>query len=113
MKELVAFIRPVRARLTKEKLAEKGFVSYTETRVSGRGKQRGLRYQPDDSASGIPFLPKRMMTIFVNDEEVVQAVSVLVEANRSGEIGDGKIFVCPAEEAYRIRTDEKSRAALG
>ena len=113
MKELVAFIRPVRARLTKQKLAEKGFVSYTETRVSGRGKQRGLRYQPEPSSLGIPFLPKRMMTIFVNDEEVDQAVAVFIESNRTGEIGDGKIFICPAEEAYRIRTDEKSRAALG
>lgn len=116
MKELMAIIRPGRAKLTKQKLAEKGFIAYTEERVLGRGKQKGLGYSgnPTDPAGqpGISFLPKRVLTLFVNDEELVTAIAVLMENNRTGEIGDGKIFVCPAEDAVRIRTDERKAAAL-
>ena len=112
VKEVIAIIRPGKAKVTKQKLAAKGFVAYTEHRVSGRGKQKGLRYQPDDATLGIPFLPKRMITVFVNDEDADPVVALFIEANKTGEIGDGKIFVCPAEEAIRIRTDERSRAAL-
>ena len=116
MKEIIVFIRPGRAKLTKQKLADKGFFAYTEERVSGCGKQKGLRYSQGGSESetviGIPFLPKRMLTILVNDEDLDPVTSILVEANKTGEIGDGKIFVCPVEDAVRIRTDERSRAAL-
>lgn len=115
MKELIAVIRPSQAKLTKQKLAEKGFVAYTEARALGRGKQKGLQYASGVSGhgmQGIPFLPKRVLTVFVNDENADQVMTVLVESNRTGEIGDGKIFVCPAEDAVRIRTDERSRAAL-
>ena len=117
MKEIIALVRPSRAKLTKQKLADKGFIAYTEERVSGCGKQKGLRYSQsseDGSASvgGIPFLPKRMLTIFVNDEDLDTALAVLVESNKTGEIGDGKIFICPMEDAVRIRTDERNRTAL-
>ncbi len=115
MKELTAIIRPGRAKLTKQKLAEKGFVAYTEERVLGRGKQKGVQYGPEESRNGkegISFFPKRMLTLFVNDEDLETIVSIFIEANKTGEIGDGKIFVGPAEEAIRIRTDERSRAAL-
>ena len=112
MKEIIAILRPGKTKMTKQKLAEKGFVAYTEYRVSGRGKQKGLRYLPEDESPGIPFLPKRMITVFANDEDAASVTSLFIEANKTGEIGDGKIFVCPAEEAIRIRTDERSRAAL-
>ena len=116
MKEVIAIIRPNRARLTKQKLAEKGFVAYTEARISGRGKQKGLQYGQAGSSSGgwegISFLPKRMLTVFVNDEEVEQLIGALIENNKTGEIGDGKIFICPLEGVTRIRTDEMNRVAL-
>ena len=110
MKEVIALIRPGKAKPTKLKLAEKGFFAYTEERVSGRGKQKGLRYA--NGEAGIGFLPRRMLTLFVNDPEVGEVLAILAEANRTGEIGDGKIFVCPAENAIRIRTDEFHEAAL-
>ena len=116
MKEIIVFIRPSRAKLTKQRLADKGFFAYTEERVSGCGKQKGLRYSKDgagaEAVTGIPFLPKRMLTILVNDEDLDPVVSLLVEANKTGEIGDGKIFICPVEEVVRIRTDERNAAAL-
>lgn len=115
LKELIAIIRPGRAKLTKQKLAEKGFVAYTEERVLGCGKQRGVQYGSEggpNGKEGISFLPKRMLTLFVNDEDLETVVSIFVEANKTGEIGDGKIFVERVEEAIRIRTDERNRAAL-
>lgn len=115
LKELIAIIRPGRAKLTKQKLAEKGFVAYTEERVLGRGKQKGVRYGSEGGPhgkEGISFLPKRTLTLFVNDEDLETVVSIFIEANKTGEIGDGKIFVGPADEAIRIRTDERNRAAL-
>jgi len=115
VKELIAIIRTGCAKLTKQKLAEKGFVAYTEKRVLGRGKQRGVQYGSEggpNGKDGISFLPKRMLTLFVNDEDLETVMSILIEANKTGEIGDGKIFVGPADEAIRIRTDERSRAAL-
>ena len=118
MKEIVAILRPGRLKQTKQKLAEKGFVACTEQRVFGRGKQRGLSYTagPQESGPenghGISFLPKRMLTLWVNDEVWEQAVAILLETNKTGEFGDGKIFVCPAEDAVRVRTDERHHAAL-
>ncbi len=115
MEEVIAIIRSSRAKLTKEKLAQNGFIAYTEGRVSGRGRQKGLRYSNADGLEefgGIPFLPKRMLTLFVNNEDLDQLISILSEANKTGEIGDGKIFICPVEDVIRIRTDERNSVAL-
>ena len=115
VKEVVAIIRPSRAKLTKQKLADKGFVAYTEERVSGRGKQKGLQYGGDsgsDGKGGISFLPKRMLTLFVGASDLESVLGVLIEANKTGEMGDGKIFIAPVTDAVRIRTDERKGAAL-
>ena len=115
MKEIIAFIRPGKAKATKQKLGEQGFIPYTEMRALGRGKQVGLHYPEAEGNAlpfGISFLPKCMLTIFVNDEEVKPVMDILAASNRTGDIGDGKIFVCPAEDAIRIRTDERGSKAL-
>lgn len=115
MKEVIAIIRPAKARLTKQKLGEKGFWAYTETRVFGRGKQKGVQYLGNGEGTatfGIPFLPKRMLALVVNDEDLERAVEIFLEVNKTGEIGDGKIFISPVEDVIRIRTDERQRAAL-
>ena len=115
MKEVIAIVRPGKAKLTKQKLAEKGFPAYTEDRVSGRGKQKGLQYSGDsgsDGKGGISFLPKRMLTLFVGDGDLESLLGILIEANKTGEMGDGKIFVAPVADAVRIRTDERKESAL-
>ena len=115
MKEVIAIIRPGRAKLTKQKLAEKGFVAYTEERVLGRGKQKGLQYGQGSGAEGnggISFLPKRVLTLFIGASDLESLIGILIEANKTGEMGDGKIFVCPTEDVVRIRTDERKQAAL-
>lgn len=114
MKEIIVLLRPNKAKATKQKLAEAGFLAYTESRVFGRGKQRGVKYALDESASsiGIPFLPKKMLQLVVSSESVDRVVQVLMETNRTGEMGDGKIFVCPIGDSVRIRTDERGKEAL-
>lgn len=116
MKEIIAILRPEKIRKTKEKLAQKGFPACTDERVLGRGKQSGLDYAGSGARpakeSGISFLPKRLVTLFVNDEHLDAVLEIIHEANRTGEIGDGKIFVAPLAEAVRIRTDECDREAL-
>ena len=116
MKEIIALIRREKTKATKQKLADQEFIPYTEKQVLGRGKQLGLCYSDGESRSwpsfGMPFLPKCMLTIFVNDEDVEQVMAIIRDTNKTGEIGDGKIFVCPAEDAVRIRTDERGCEAL-
>jgi len=114
MKEIIAVIRPRQWQSTLEKLSQAGFDAFTRQRAYGRGKQMGLRYQSADGepGAGISFLPKWMVTMVVEDEQVGQVVDILQTANRTGEIGDGKIFVCPMNEVVRVRTNETGPLAI-
>jgi nitrogen regulatory protein PII 2 len=111
MKELTAIIRSGRWPDTIKRLNEAGFYAVTRQRAYGRGKQKGLRYGPEDSG-GIMELPKWILSLIVEEADVDKAVAALMAGNKTGEIGDGKIFVCPVLEAVRIRTDEKGSLAL-
>jgi nitrogen regulatory protein PII 2 len=120
MKEIVAIIRPNKMTRTKEVLATLGFPALTAWRVLGRGKQKGLAGEvsfevgPEvlDQRGGMKYIPKRMISLVVEDEDVLLVVGAIIKVNRTGEIGDGRIFVCPVEDAIRIRTQERSVAAI-
>ncbi len=114
MKEIIAVIRSNQWQKTKAKLLEEGFNAFTVHRVYGRGRQKGLQYlsQSKEVIAGICFLPKRMVTLFVPEEDVERAVGVLIEINKTGEIGDGKIFISPLENVERVRTGEKGQEVL-
>lgn len=114
MKEIIAVIRPNQWQKTKSALFEAGFNAITVHRVYGRGKQKGLRYlsKTGNLEEGIVFLPKRMITIFAKDEEVELVLKIIEQTNKTGSIGDGKIFVLRLEEALRVRTGEKGDCAL-
>jgi nitrogen regulatory protein PII 2 len=113
MKEIIAMIRPGKWADTLLKLEEIGAAGITRQRIYGRGKQRGLRYTTDlDDPRGISFLPKWMVVMVVEDSKVDEVVEALVASNRTGEIGDGKIFICPVGESIRIRTNEREEHAL-
>ena len=114
MREVIAIIRRERARRTKEACRAAG-LSLTSWSVVGRGKERGLRYHSRSgkgSEAGISFLHKVMLTMMVRDEDVDGVVKLIIEQNCTGSVGDGKVFVCPVEEAVRIRTGEKGVEAL-
>lgn len=114
MKEIIAIIRPKQWQKTKNKLMEEGFTGFTVQRCHGRGKQKGLQYLSKSGAAkeGIQFLPKRMVTILASDDEVQKITEILIEVNYTGELGDGKIFICPVENLENIRTGEKCAEAL-
>ena len=114
MKEIIAIIRPYQWQKTKAKLLEEGFSSFTIHRVYGRGRQKGLHYLSKSGkiVEGICFLPKRMLTVYVGDEDAARLTTLIADTNRTGEIGDGKIFVSSLEGAVRVRTGEKGEEVL-
>lgn len=120
MKEITAIIRMNKVQKTKDALLECGFPSFTVRRVMGRGKQRGLCFEfnpplPDpekEAETCIRFIPKRMFTIVVDDENVNDVVQKIIEVNQTGNAGDGKIFVSNVTEAIRIRTGESGEATV-
>ena len=123
MKEIIAFIRTSKMNATKKILDELNVSSATAIPVFGRGKQRGINpvlagIEISNDAivkgniTGMKFVPKRMLVIVAKDEEVDIIIDALVKVNKTGYIGDGKIFVCPTDNAMRIRTKESGNAAL-
>jgi len=122
MKEIIAIIRPKQMRATKEVLDTLGFPSFLAISVLGRGHQRGIagevscELSPEvlrqAKAGGMKYVPKRLLTIVVPDANVDQVVEAVVRVNQTGEIGDGKIFICPMEDALRVRTDETGESAI-
>lgn len=107
MKEVIAIIRPEKWQPTKEALEGLGVWELAHYRVLGRGRQRGLRYlRRVTGERGVPgtmaavsvqFLPKRMVSWLVPDELLNELLRTLIRVNQTGNIGDGKVFVCPVE----------------
>ena len=115
LKEVVAIIRPQRWSHTKLVVQRLRVSAFTHTRVLGRGHERGLRYLPRRGAAsgiGVRYLPKRMISWMVEETQVEPLVRAIIEANQTGQLGDGKIFVLPVEDAVRIRTNEHGVEAL-
>lgn len=112
MKEIIAIIRPNKGRETKEMLSENGFYAYSTMRVFGRGRERGLRYarkvDGKDELGGMRFLPKRLFYIMAEDDDAERIIDIVMKANRTGQYGDGKIFVIDIDRAVRIRTGEEA-----
>ncbi len=115
MKEVIAIIRPERLYQTKIRLQRLRLSALTHHRVLGRGRERGLRYLPRQQAAsdaGVRYLPKRLISWVVEETQVESLVNAILEVNRTGRVGDGKIFVLPLEEAIRVRTMDRGAAAL-
>jgi nitrogen regulatory protein PII 2 len=125
MKEIIAIIRPKKVIATKEALEKLGVPSVTATPVLGRGKQRGIAAElnidicPDVLAQGImagmtymEYIPKRLLSVIVRNEDVDTIVETIIKVNQTAEIGDGKIFICPIDNAIRVRTDEQGDSAV-
>ncbi|MHA7059569.1 P-II family nitrogen regulator [Aquimarina sp. M1] len=111
MKKIEAIIRRSKYRVVKEALHEKGitFFSYWDVTGVGNEKQghvyRGISYSTAD-------IQRRFLSIVVNDEFEEVAVAAILEAGKTGEVGDGKVFVSDVKEAYRIRTSEKGSSTI-
>lgn len=112
MKKIEAIIKPFKMEDVKEALAEIGIEGLTVTEVKGFGRQKGHTEIYRGSEYTVDFLPKVKLEIVVSDDRVQKAVEVVVQAAKTGKIGDGKVFVLPIEDAIRIRTDERGDAAI-
>jgi nitrogen regulatory protein P-II 1 len=112
MKKIEAIIKPFKLPEVKEALADFGIVGMTVTEVKGFGRQKGQTEVYRGSEYSVDFLPKIKIEVVLHEDKVEEAVDAIIEAARTGKIGDGKIFVLPVEEAVRIRTGETADAAV-
>jgi nitrogen regulatory protein P-II 1 len=116
MKMIVAIIRPEKLEAVQHALNERDVYLMTVTDVRGCGRQRGFTEVYRGSEFVVRLLPKLKLEIAVNDAFVEAAIEAIVHAARSGDtgqIGDGKIFVMPIDDAVRIRTGERGGPAIG
>lgn len=112
MKLIKAIVKPFKLDEVKEALTEIGVTGMTATEVKGFGRQKGHTEIYRGSEYTVDFLPKTMIETVVDDEIVEKAVSAIVNAAKTGKIGDGKVFVLPVDSAVRIRTEEAGGDAL-
>lgn len=111
MKKVEAVIRPSTLQKVLDALAVAGYPGVTVSEVMGHGKQKGIT-QEYRGQSHEGLLHKLKMEVVVSDGEVKKLVDAISKAAKTGEIGDGKIFVSPVDEAVRIRTGEAGAAAI-
>ncbi len=112
MKKVEAIIKPFKLDDVKEALTEIGIVGMTVTEVRGFGRQKGHSELYRGSEYTIDFLPKVKVEIVVPDSQISKVVETIVNAAKTGSIGDGKVFVLDVEESLRIRTGERGEAAI-
>jgi len=112
MKKIEAIIKPFRLEDVKSALAQLGIEGMTLTEVTGCGHQRGHTefYQGNEYTT--VFLPKLKIDLVVADSQVEAVVSAIVNAAKTGKIGDGKVFVSTIDEVIRIRTSERGEHGL-
>lgn len=112
MQKVEAIIRPEKLEIVKTALEELDHAGMTLTEVRGHGKQRGVTEQWRGRSFAVEYLTKVKIELVVKDEDVDPIIERIVDAARTGEVGDGKIFVTPVSGAIRIRTGESGEAAL-
>src|SRR5690349_8653145 len=112
MQMIEAVIKPHKLDAVKTALAKLGILGVTAVECKGFGRQMGHTERYRGAKLDVGFVPKIMLKICVRSDETEKAVHAIVEAARTGEVGDGKIFVYPIAEVVRIRTGEKNEQAL-
>ena len=112
MKKIEAIIREEKLERVKELLEAIGYFGMTMTEVSGRGRQKGVPLKWGAKDYHLDFLPKLKIELVVMDEDVSEVVSAIVKGARTGEIGDGKIFIIPIDNAIRVRTGDSGTNAV-
>ncbi len=112
MKKIEAIIKPFKLDEVKEALQEIGIQGLTVIEAKGFGRQKGHTELYRGAEYVVDFLPKVMISIVVESNMAERVIEAIINAARTGRIGDGKIFVSNVEEAIRIRTGEKGSAAI-
>jgi nitrogen regulatory protein P-II 1 len=112
MKKIEAIIREEKMDAVKTALEVGGYYGMTVSEVSGRGRQGGLTLQWRVGEYKVDLMPKIKVEVVVMDEDLARTLNAITMAARTGEIGDGKIFVLPVEDAVRVRTGEDGVNAI-
>ncbi len=112
MKKVEAIIRPFKLDEVKIALVNEGIVGMTVSEVRGFGRQKGQTERYRGSEYTVEFLQKLKIEIVVEDDQVDMVVDKIISASRTGEIGDGKIFISPVDRIVRIRTGESNMEAI-
>lgn len=112
MKKIEAVIKPFKLEDVKDALAEAGITGMTVSDVKGYGRQQGHSELYRGAEYVVDFLPKIKLELIVSQEDVDSTIKVIIDAAKTGKIGDGKIFVSPIEQIIRIRTGEQDEEAI-
>jgi nitrogen regulatory protein P-II 1 len=112
LKKIEAIIKPFKLEEVKEALAKVGVAGMTVSEVKGYGRQQGHSELYRGAEYVVDFLPKIKIELIVKDEDADMIMSVIIEAAKTGKIGDGKIFVSSIEKVIRIRTEEQDEDAI-
>lgn len=112
MKKIEAIVRPESVDAVRNALSESGITGLMISEIEGHGKQKGVVQQWRGEKYKVELLPKIKIEIIVKDQDVERISKVIVDSARTGEIGDGKIFIYPVENAIRIRTGEKGENVI-
>jgi len=112
MKKIEAIIRPFKLDDVREALSEIGVRGMSLTEVKGYGRQKGHTELYRGSEYKIDFLPKIKVEIIANDSMVDNIVATIIKAAKTGQVGDGKIFVSPVQDVIRVRTEESGEDAI-
>ncbi len=112
MKLVIAVIKPFKLDEVRDALTRIGVHGMTVKEVNGYGRQKGHMEIYRGAEYAVNFLPKLRIEVAVSSDQIDQAMEAIASAAKTGQIGDGKIFVAPLEQAVRIRTGETDTAAL-
>ncbi|MGA2583343.1 MAG: P-II family nitrogen regulator [Tepidisphaeraceae bacterium] len=112
MQMIEAVIKPHKTDAVKQSLAKLGILGVTAVECKGFGRQMGHTERYRGAKMDVGFVPKVLLKVCVKSEDVDKAASAIVEAARTGEVGDGKIFIYPVARVIRIRTGEVDEQAL-
>lgn len=112
MKLIIAIVRPHRLQEVKDALSKIGIGGLTVVDVRGAGRQKGQVERYRGSEYSVDLIPKCRIEIAVSDDQCEEVIGAIVRNARTGEIGDGKVFVIPIEESIRIRTGERGEESL-
>lgn len=112
MKKIEAIIRPFKLEEVKEGLVELGIKGITVTEVKGFGRQKGHTEIYRGSEYNIDFIPKVKIEVVVGEDLADKAISTIIAKAKTGQVGDGKVFVSDISDAIRIRTEESGDSAL-
>ncbi len=112
MKKIEAIIRPHKLDEVQEALSEAGFMGLTVSEVRGYGRQKGHKEVYRGTEYNINFVPKVKIELICTDDRLEKALQIIIDVGKTGQVGDGKIFIFDVKDAIRIRTGESGEAAL-